>query len=306
MIHLSVIIPIYNEASNINKLWERLTIVLNSMKIQYECIFVNDGSKDESLTIIKQLAVKSTDIRYLDFSRNFGHQIAVTAGLDHAHGDHVVIIDADMQDPPELIPELYAKALQGFDVVYAKRKRRKGESLFKRLTAKSFYRLLSALTNFDIPLDTGDYRIISKRVLEALNKMPEKDKFLRGQISWIGFNQSYIEYVREERQSGESGYSVKKMLHLALNGITGFSDIPLKFVSYLGFLVFFIALFLMIYSLYSWLVKSSTVPGWTSIMLSVLFIGGIQMIAIGIIGEYLARMNNNVRNRPLYIIREKN
>lgn len=303
---LSVVIPIYNEASNIHKLWERISIVLTSMHISYECIFINDGSSDTSIELIRGLASKHPEIKYIDFSRNFGHQIAVTAGLDHAAGNHIVIIDADMQDPPELIPELYTKSLEGFDVVYAKRKRRNGESIFKRITAKSFYRILSALTPFQIPIDTGDYRIISKRVLEALHNMPEKDKFLRGQISWIGFDQSAVEYVREERLSGESGYSFKKMLHLALNGITGFSDIPLKFVSYLGFLVFFIALILMIYSLYSWLVKASTVPGWTSIMLSVLFIGGIQMIAIGIIGEYLARMNNNVRNRPLYIIKEKN
>lgn len=303
---ISVIVPIYNEESNMDALWTRLSKVLNGMELNYELIFINDGSKDHSLQLIKALASSNESVRYIDFSRNFGHQIAVTAGLDHSVGDHVVIIDADLQDPPELIPELYAKQKEGYDVVYAKRKSRKGETIFKKWTAKTFYRILSSLTQFDIPVDTGDFRIISRRILEALKSMPEHDKFLRGQISWLGFEQTFVSYEREERKGGETGYTFRKMLHLALNGVTGFSNVPLKIVSYLGFLVFFFALLLMIYSIYSWIAKDSTVPGWTSIMLSVLFIGGIQMIAIGIIGEYLSRMNNNVRNRPLYVIREKN
>lgn len=303
---ISVVIPIFNESSNLEILWKRLSETLTEMNIMFECIFVNDGSQDDSLEKIKHLSSSNPEIKFIDFSRNFGHQVAVSAGLDFASGNHIVIIDADLQDPPELIESLYNKQLEGFDVVYAKRKSRKGESIFKKWTAKLFYKILSSLTQFDIPLDTGDFRIISRRVLEILKEMPEKDKFLRGQISWLGFNQTFIEYKRDERHSGKTGYTIRKMLHFALNGITGFSNVPLKIVSYMGFLVFLLALILMLYSLFSWWVKESTVPGWTSIMLSVLFIGGIQMIAIGIIGEYLSRMNNNVRKRPLYVIKEKN
>ena len=303
---ISIVIPVFNEASNISLLWERLSKVLDILSKDFECIFVNDGSSDDTLQKILDLSSENPQVKYIDFSRNFGHQIAVTAGLDHAKGEHIIIIDADLQDPPELIPSLLEKQKQGFDVVYAKRKSRKGESFFKKLTARYFYRILSRITQYDIPVDTGDFRIISRRVLDVLKQMPEQDKFLRGQISWLGFDQTYVEYERDERHSGKTGYSFRKMLHFALNGITGFSNVPLKIVTYMGFFVFFIALIVMMYSIYSWLAWEDTVPGWTSIMLSILFIGGIQMIAIGIIGEYLSRMNNNVRKRPLYIVRKKN
>ncbi|MCB0707673.1 MAG: glycosyltransferase family 2 protein [Saprospiraceae bacterium] len=306
MIDISIVIPIYNEEANIQLLYDRLSGVLGEMGKSYELMFVNDGSKDRSLALIKDLASKYPEVRYLDFSRNFGHQIAVTAGLDRVEGEAVVIIDADLQDPPELIPDMYARMKDGFEVVYARRKSRKGESWFKRATAKWFYRVLARITSVEIPVDTGDFRIMDRKILDVLKQMPEKNKYLRGQIAWIGFRQTYIEYERQERHAGETGYTFRKMLRFALDGITGFSDFPLKIVTYFGFLVTAFAFFVAIYVLYSRFVSGNYVQGWSSLMISLLFIGGVQMIAIGIIGEYLSRMNTNVRNRPLYIIRETN
>ena len=303
---ISVIIPVYNEEKNIQNLYHRLSKVLHGLGVSYELIFVNDGSKDASIGLIKVLSKKYESVKYIDFSRNFGHQIAVTAGLDKTSGDAVVIIDADLQDPPELIIEMYQKRLEGFEVIYAKRKNRRGENFLKLLTASVFYRLLAKMTSISIPVDTGDFRIIDNKIVEVLREMPEKNKYLRGQISWIGFNQTFVEYERQERQAGATGYTYRKMLHFALDGITAFSDVPLKIVTYFGFIVSVIAFFVAIYALLAKFVWENSVPGWTSLMIAILFIGGIQMIAIGIIGEYLSRMNHNIRNRPLYIIRESN
>lgn len=303
---ISVIIPVYNEEKNIQNLYDRLSQVMQNLNISYELIFVNDGSNDASIGLIKVLSKTHKEVKYIDFSRNFGHQIAVTAGLDKTSGDAVVIIDADLQDPPELISEMYQKRKEGFEVIYAKRKNRKGESFFKLLTAKAFYRILAKMTAISIPVDTGDFRMIDKKIVEVLREMPEKNKYLRGQISWVGFNQTFVEYERQERQAGATGYTYRKMLHFALDGITAFSDVPLKIVTYFGFIVSIIAFFVAIYALLAKFVWENSVPGWTSLMIAILFIGGIQMIAIGIIGEYLSRMNHNIRNRPLYIIRESN
>jgi glycosyltransferase involved in cell wall biosynthesis len=303
---ISVIIPIYNESSNIHTLYERLTKVVAAIHQEYELIFINDGSADNSLELIKKLAEEDTHIKYINFSRNFGHQIAVTAGLDHTCGNAVVIIDADLQDPPELIAEMYKKMGEGYEVVYAKRRSRKGESFLKKYTAKMFYRVLGSITSISIPVDTGDFRIMDKKIVEVLKQMPEQQKFLRGQISWIGFNQTYIEYDRQERLSGETGYTYKKMIRLALDGITSFSNAPLTFATVSGFLVSGIAFVIMLYALFSKFVLKDYIAGWTSLMLSVMFIGGIQLLSIGIIGEYISRMNTNVRNRPLYIVKEKN
>ena len=303
---ISVIIPVYNEEKNIQNLYDRLSQVMKDLDVTYELIFVNDGSKDASIGLIKVLSNKNEEVKYIDFSRNFGHQIAVTAGLDKTSGDAVVIIDADLQDPPELIAEMYQKRKEGFEVIYAKRKNRKGESFLKLWTARVFYRLLAKMTSISIPVDTGDFRMIDKKIVEVLREMPEKNKYLRGQISWVGFNQTFVEYDRQERQAGATGYTYRKMLHFALDGITAFSDVPLKIVTYFGFMVSVIAFFVAIYALLAKFVWENSVPGWTSLMIAILFIGGIQMIAIGIIGEYLSRMNHNIRNRPLYIIRESN
>lgn len=303
---ISVIAPVYNEELNIPVIYDRLTQVLSSISDSYEILFINDGSKDRSLAIAKDLSEKDPHIKYIDFSRNFGHQIAVSAGLDHVQGEAVVIIDSDLQDPPELIKDMYAKYQQGYEVVYAKRKNRKGEGAFKKFTASIFYRLLSKMTSIDIPLDTGDFRIMDRKIVEVLKAMPEKDKYIRGQVSWAGFKQSYVEYDRDERMAGETGYPLRKMMKFAMDGITGFSNVPLKIVSWFGFLVSFFAFLTIIYTLISKFILNNAVPGWSSVMISVLFIGGIQLIAIGIIGEYLARMNANIRNRPLYIIRDSN
>lgn len=306
MAEISIIIPIYNEEGNIQILHDRLCNVIEGITNSFELIFVNDGSKDASITLIKALAAKDYRVRYLDFSRNFGHQIAVSAGLDHAKGESVVIIDADLQDPPELIAEMYAKMKEGYQVVYAKRRQRQGETFLKTFTAKMFYRILKKITSINIPVDTGDFRIMDKKVVDVLNNMPERNKFLRGQISWIGFNQTYVEYDRDERFAGKTGYTYRKMLRFAMDGITSFSNFPLKVASSLGFIVSGISFFIMIYSLYVRFVNGHYVEGWTSLMISVLFLGGIQLICVGIIGEYLSRVSDNVRNRPLYVVAEGN
>lgn len=303
---LSIIIPIYNEAGNIQVLFERLSNVVRDMNLNVEYVFVNDGSRDNSIDLIKGLAKTNSEVHYLDFSRNFGHQVAVAAGLDYCTGKSAVIIDADLQDPPELIANLVSKWKEGYEVVYAKRRSREGESFLKKFTAKLFYRTLKRITSINIPVDTGDFRIIDRKVIDVLKKMPEQQKFLRGQISWIGFRQTYIEYDRDERHSGASGYTYKKMLRFALDGITSFSNLPLRFATITGFVVSGIAFLLILYALYERLVTKNYVPGWASLMLAVLFIGGVQLISIGIIGEYISRMSSNIRNRPLYILRETN
>ena len=287
-------------------LYERLSKVLGGMDIHYELIFVNDGSKDRSMQLIRDLAQKDTHIKFIDFSRNFGHQVALSAGLDHTQGEAVVMMDADLQDPPEMLVDLYAKYKEGYEVVYARRKTRQGETYFKKGATLVFYRILSRMSSIEIPLDTGDFRIIDHKVVEMLRRMPEKIKYLRGQISWIGFKQTSIEYDRPERFAGETGYSFRKLMGLALDGITGFSDVPLKVVTYFGIIVTGFAFLMTIYVLYSWFSQSDLVQGWSSLMITVLFIGGVQMIAIGIIGEYLSRIHSNVRNRPLYVIRDSN
>lgn len=254
----------------------------------------------------QELSDRDPKLRYTNLSRNFGHQIAVTAGLDHALGDAVVIIDDDLQDPPELIVPLYNTLQQGYEVVYAKRRAREGESAAKLMTAKYFYRLLAAITHISIPVDTGDFRIISRKVVDALKAMPEQNKFLRGQISWIGYRQTFLEYDRAQRAGGETGYTYRKMIKLALDGITGFSDLPLKIASFSGFIVSGIAFLIMLYTLYSRFITHDYQPGWASLMISILFLGGVQLIAIGIIGEYISRLSIDVRQRPLYLIAETN
>jgi polyisoprenyl-phosphate glycosyltransferase len=306
-IEISVVLPVFNEEMHLQELYENLISVFeNKINTPYEIIFVNDGSIDKSLDIIRAIAKSNKSVLYIDLSRNFGHQIASTAGIEKSRGNFVVLMDSDFQDPPELIPELLKKAREGFDVVYAKRKKRKGESIIKKITAKVFYRLLKILTRHSIPIDTGDFRIISRKVVNVLSQMQEQEKFLRGQIAWIGFKQSFVEFDRPSRRSGKSGYSTKKMFKFAIDGITSFSDFPLRFATFLGFLVSIFAFVIMLWALYQRLVVHEYVQGWTSLILSVLFIGGIQLICIGIIGEYISRIGSNIRKRPLYVINETN
>lgn len=303
---ISVIIPIYNESGIINQLYERLLTAVLTITNDYEFIFVNDGSKDDSFNEILDLAAKDDKVLYIDFSRNFGHQIAVSAGLRNVSGDCTVIIDGDLQDPPELIPELFEAYQNGFDVVYAKRKKRDGETYLKKLTSKWFYRTLSYITSFDIPLDTGDFRLISKKVVDALNQMPEQNKFLRAQIAWLGFKDTSVVFNRDSRKIGTSGYSYGKLLKMAIDGITGFSDKPLLFVSRLGLLFSLVSFIIIIYALVTYFVFNQEVTGWTSLIISTMFIGGIQLISVGVIGEYIARINSDVKKRPLYIVNKTN
>lgn len=306
VIDLSIIVPIYNEKDNIHILYERLKNVVSKITSNYEFIFINDGSKDNSFELIKTISSNNPNVKYINFSRNFGHQVAVSAGIDKCNGNAVVIIDADLQDPPELINDLYLKLKSGYEVVYAKRKSRKGENFAKKYTAKFFYRILQKITNFHIAVDTGDFRIIDKKIVHLLKRMPEQHKYLRGQISWLGFNQSYIEYDRDPRNAGKTGYTYRKMLKFAIDGITSFSDFPLKFATLAGFVVSGISFFLMLCALYSRFISKNYQPGWTSLMLTILFIGGIQLIGIGIIGEYISRISTDVKQRPLYVISETN
>lgn len=304
-IDLSVIIPIYNEEMNLVPMNNRIIAALSPLGIPYEIVYVNDGSKDNSLPIIMGLSEENASVKFIDFSRNFGHQIAISAGLEHAVGERIVIMDGDGQDPPELIPDLLKKSLEGFEVVYAKRKKRKGESFLKKLTAKLFYRFLANITQIEIPLDTGDFRLIHRKVQKVLLNMPEQHKYLRGQIAWIGFNSTFVEYDREERMGGNTKFTYGKMMRFATDGISGFSNWPLKVATMLGFAVSGIAFMLIIYSLYQKFYGFTEV-GWTSLHISVLFLGGVQLLGIGILGEYLGRVSENVKNRPTYIVKNSN
>ena len=302
--HLSIVVPIYNEEMNLPALYARLAAMLDAQPLEAEVILVNDGSQDKSLALMQELAARDPRMHYITFSRNFGHQIAITAGLDLARGAAVVVMDGDLQDPPELIPALYARLHEGYEVVYAKRRSRQGESAIKLLTAKMFYRVLARITSVNIPLDTGDFRIMSRKVVRALQQMPEQNKFIRGQIAWIGYRQTFLEFDRSERAGGEPGYTYGKLIRLALDGITSFSDLPLRVASIGGFLMSGIAFLVMLYAVYARFFVGNYGVGWPSLMVSVLFLGGVQLMALGVIGEYIARLGANARQRPLYIIDE--
>jgi dolichol-phosphate mannosyltransferase len=302
----SVIIPVFNEEANIGMLYRRMTGVFEGLSPSFELIFINDGSRDNTLALVKELAQSDKRVRFINLSRNFGHQIAVSAGLDACKGNRVVIIDADLQDPPELILEMDARMNDGFQVVYARRRKRKGESVAKLWTARIFYRILANIASIDIPLDTGDFRIMDRKVVDVLKSMPEQNKFLRGQISWIGFKQTFVEYDRSERQGGQTGYTYAKMFRFALDGITSFSDAPLRLASWMGFVVSGVAFIALVYALYGKFILHESEPGWASVIVSVLFLGGIQLISLGFIGEYLSRISSNVKQRPLYEVAESN
>ncbi|MGA7570810.1 MAG: glycosyltransferase family 2 protein, partial [Candidatus Aquilonibacter sp.] len=271
----------------------------------YEIVLVNDGSTDRTLERIRDELARREHIVMVNLSRNFGHQLAASAGMDIAAGDAVILMDGDLQDPPELIAEFVAKWREGYDVVYAVRRTRKGESPFKVFTARLFYRIIKRLTKVSIPVDTGDFRLMSRRVVEALNRSPERHRFLRGMVSWVGYNQIGIAYDRDERHSGITKYPLPKMLRFAIDGITSFSDVPLRFASYLGFIssavAFLYALIVIGYKLFS-LNPPGYTPGWASTIVAVLFLGGVQLISLGILGEYIGRIYDEVKGRPLYLI----
>jgi polyisoprenyl-phosphate glycosyltransferase len=300
----SVVIPVYNEAEVLPALYDRLTRVLEGLVEPYEIIFVNDGSQDGSPLLLRDFQARDEHVKFLSFSRNFGHQIAITAGLDYSSGQAAVVMDADLQDPPEVIPRLIEQWRKGYDVVFAVRAKRQGDGLFKRATAAIFYRLFRRLTATEIPPDAGDFRLMSRRAVEALQSIRERNRFIRGLAGWIGFRQTSVTFVRDMRQAGETKYPLKKMLRFALNGLMSFSIVPLQLASYLGFLISSIGFFYIVYAIGLKLFTDRVVLGWTSVMVAVLFLGGVQLISLGIIGEYIGRVYEEVKQRPLYVVDE--
>lgn len=303
-IRYSIVIPVYNEEAVIHETYRRLQNVMDTTGEAYELIFVNDGSRDRTAGILEDFCTRDESVKLIDFARNFGHQVAITAGMDYAAGDAVVVIDADLQDPPELILDMIAKWKEGYEVVYAKRIARKGETWFKKATARAFYRLLRASTEIDIPVDTGDFRLIDRRVCDEMKKLPEKNRFVRGLVSWVGFRQTAIEYVREERFAGETKYPFGKMLKLCLDGITSFSHKPLKLAGYAGILSSAAGFLYMLAIFYLKLFTDKVVPGWSSLMIVQLFFSGFILIMLGAVGEYIGRIYEESKARPLYIVRD--
>lgn len=302
---LSLVIPCYNEEEVIAETMKRLKDFCAGLaNLDVELIFIDDGSRDRTREFLKGFAAEDRRIKLIGFARNFGHQIAVTAGVDAASGDAVVIIDADLQDPPEVIHEMVAKWREGYDVVYGTRTERPGESAFKIATARGFYRLLNRLSDVPIPLDTGDFRLISRNVVDTLRAMPERDRFVRGMVSWVGFKQTALPYKRAQRFAGESKYPLRKMLRFATDGILSFSTKPLQMSVAMGMICASLALLGILYALFSRLFTDAWVEGWTALMIAVLFIGGVELISVGILGEYIGRIYHEIKNRPLYIVQE--
>jgi dolichol-phosphate mannosyltransferase len=304
---ISVVIPMYNEEKVVCECYKRLTENLNKLEnYEYEIITVNDGSKDNTLELLEKLASQDNNLKIITFSRNFGHQSAVTAGLKEVSGDAIVIIDADLQDPPELIPEMLKLWEDGNEVIYGKRKTREGESHFKLLTAKMFYNTLNILSDVEIPKDTGDFRLVDRKVVDTINSLPEHNKFLRGLFSWVGYKQVAFEYERKERFAGKTKYPLRKMLKLASDGIVSFSSKPLKLVGVLGFLSIILSIIILIYSLLSYAFSWNNLSaGWTSIMVTITFFTGIQLLSLWIISEYIGRIYDEAKGRPTYIIDKK-
>ena len=301
---ISIIIPMYNEKEVANECYNRLLNVCKSLEhYEYEIIFIDDGSKDDTLQILAQIAEKDKHVKIISFSRNFGHQAAVTAGLKYVTGDCVFIIDADLQDPPELLPEMIKLWEDGNDVIYGKRKKRAGESKFKLFTADLFYKTLNALSDVEIPKNTGDFRLVDRKVVDTINAMPEHNKFLRGLFSWAGYKQYALEYERKERFAGKTKYPLNKMLKLAADGIIGFSNKPLKILGGIGFVSIIISFVLLIYALLSYAFEWNNLEaGWTSIMVAITFFAGIQLLSVWILSEYIGRIYDESKQRPEYII----
>lgn len=298
----SVIVPIFNEEQVLPELYRRLTTVMQSISSQYCLLFINDGSSDNSLEILKELHAKDSHVHIINFSRNFGHQAALSAGYDHATGDFVVAIDADLQDPPEVIPLMVEQWRNGYEVVYGIRTHRMGEGAFKLWTARLFYRVLSRLTNVSIPHDVGDFRLLDKRAVNAFQRIREKNRYIRGLVSWLGFRQTGVPFTREPRFAGETKYPLRRMLKFALDGITTFSTVPLQLSSYLGLFVSCLCLLYLPYAFWLKFFTDRPVLGWTSLVVAVLFLGGVQLITLGVIGEYIGRIYEEVKQRPLYIV----
>ena len=301
---VSVVIPMYYEEEVARECYTRMKKVLTGLKnYEYEMIFVNDGSKDKTLEILEEIAKEDKNVKVISFARNFGHQCAVTAGLKYVTGDAVCIIDADLQDPPELIGDMLKKWEEGYEVIYGKRKKRDGESFFKLFTAKMFYKTLNFFSEVDIPKDTGDFRLVDRKVVDTINSMPEHNKFLRGLFSWVGYKQYAFEYERKERFAGKTKYPLKKMLKLASDGIISFSTKPLKVIGCLGIISIFLSFCILVYALVAYIFKfNGLTAGWTSIMVCVTFFSGVQLTSLWILSEYIGRIYDESKARPQYII----
>ena len=303
---LAVVVPCYNEESVIRETHRRLVALLEELtEATFEIVYVDDGSRDATAQSLHELSATDGRVRVLRLSRNFGHQIAVTAGLEHARGDAVVIIDADLQDPPEVILEMFARWREGFHVAYGARTDRAGETRFKLWTAKLFYRLMNRLSHIEMPLDTGDFRLMDRTVVDALLAMPERDRFLRGMVAWVGFRQIAVPYRRAARFAGDTKYPLLKMLRLATDAVISFSFTPLRLAVWTGFVAIALALAGIIYAVLLRLYTTDWVRGWASIFVAVLFMGGVQLVSLGIIGEYIGRIYGEVKHRPLYFVRER-
>ena len=301
---VSLVVPVFNESEVIGVFYGRASQALAAIEgFDYELVFVDDGSRDDSYAQLTALAAADPRVQVIRFSRNFGHQIAITAGLDHARGDCVVVIDADLQDPPEVVAEMVEKWREGFDVVYGVRAEREGETAMKLFTATAFYRLLNRLTSIQIPANVGDFRLMSRRAVDQLRQLREKDRFVRGLVSWIGFNQTGLTYSRDKRYAGETKYPYRKMIKFAFDGITSFSTVPLKLATWTGYGAALLAV-LYLLSVFVQKMLGYTVDGWATIMVAMLFMGSVQLICLGILGEYLGRIFNEVKPRPMYVIQD--
>ncbi|GAC1361698.1 MAG: glycosyltransferase family 2 protein [Polyangiales bacterium] len=302
---LSLVLPIYNEEDVIPELHARLQDFLRALALDAEVIFVNDGSKDRSMTLLRDVARAEPRYRILSFARNFGHQTAITAGVDHARGRAVVVMDADLQDPPSVVLEMVQKWREGFDVVYGKRRKREGETVFKLVTAKLFYRLFAKMIPIAVPLDTGDFRLMSRRVVIALRALRETHRFVRGMVAWVGFKQTAVLYDRPGRFAGETKYPLRKMLRFALDGITSFSILPLRFATYLGVFISMCSVGVAVWALVARFILRSTVAGWTAEVVLVSLLAAVQLLMIGILGEYIGRIYEQVKGRPLYVVADR-
>jgi len=300
----SVVVPCYNEQEVITETYNRLTKVMTGMGEPYELLFINDGSKDNTAQIIADICGKDHSVKLINFARNFGHMSAISAGMEHAAGEAVFIIDADLQDPPELFPEMAAKWREGYHVAYGKRTKRKGESFFKRITAKIFYRFMRSMTTVDLPSDTGEFRLIDRKVCDAVNKMPEKNRYIRGLVSWVGFNQIAVPYVREERFAGVTKYPLRKMMSFAMDAVTSFSYKPLKLATMIGFIISFLSFLYILFAIYLRIFTDLTITGWASTIAAILLTQGIVLMILGLMGEYIGRIYSEIQNRPSYIIQE--
>jgi glycosyltransferase involved in cell wall biosynthesis len=303
-IMISIIAPMYNEGSNVSVFYERMTTVLDRLSMSYEIVCINDGSRDDTMNQLKVIASKDIRVKVIDLSRNFGKEIAMTAGLDFCSGELVIPIDTDLQDPPELIPKMIEKWKEGFDVVYATRIKRDGETKIKKITAHLFYRTIGKLTKFDIPADTGDFRLMTRPVVDSLKKLREHHRFMKGLFSWVGYKQTSIPYMRDARFSGKSSFNFWKLWNFAIEGITSFTFVPLQISTYFGFGVSVLSFCYAIYKIIETLIVGSVVPGYPSLMVTILFFGGVQLMTLGIIGEYVGRIYNESKGRPLYLARE--